>query len=307
VAKRIPTDLGDVERTAPTKFRKPAAVEQAEEQVRRTGRLRRIRLDRLQANSHQPSRRHHDVADLAESIATHGMLHPPIVRRTKRNRYEVVAGHRRVAAWRALAFSGRAGPEMLVSVLDDVDDRSLLRLMVAENHHREAPDVLHEAETLGRYAALLATELGREPTVRELAAEVPPERTCVQRLLTIYRALQDEELSPLVRGADIQDKSLLYRVLRAPELLTTRAALESAAAGGAAEDLEAIITPRKRKRPGGRPPKAVTRHDRGEGAYDLTLRVRVTMRPDEVSQALAEAERAVADLRAMRTRLEELP
>jgi hypothetical protein len=51
----------------------------------------------------------------------------------------------------------------------------------------------------------------------------------------------------------------------------------------------------------------VTRHDRGEGAYDLTLRVRVTMRPDEVSQALAEAERAVADLRAMRTRLEELP
>jgi ParB/RepB/Spo0J family partition protein len=297
VAKRVPSDIGSVERTEPTRFRQPIDVEQAEEHVRRAGRLRRIRIDRLHANAHQDSRRHHDVADLAESIAAHGVLHPPVVRRTRRGRYEIVAGHRRVAAWRLLVFERRVEADMLVSVLEDVDDRALLRLMVAENYHREAPDVLHEAQTLGRYAALLAAELGRDPTVRELTAEVPPGRTSVHRLLTIQRALEHPELSALVRGADIQDKSLLYRVLRAPEFSVTRTALECAAAGGSAEEVEAIIAPPRNKHAGGRPPKPVTRSIREDGGYDLTLRVRPAMPLEQVAEALAEAKRAVADLR----------
>src|SRR5690606_37739530 len=128
---------------------------------------------------------------------------------------------------------------------------------------------------LGRYAALLAGDLGRDPTVRELAAEVPPGRTSVQQLLTIYRALEHPELGRLVRAADKLDKSLLYKVLRASDFSTVRTALECASAGGGPKDIEAILAPPRTRQ--GRPQKPVVRKERAGGGYDLTLRVRPDM------------------------------
>lgn len=302
MTKSFPDDIGRVERQAATRFDDAPAVRVHEERLRQGASFRRVRMDRIRPNSQQSERRREGVADLAQSILAHGLIHPPILRRVDRGRYEIVAGHRRTEAWQILVLEGKLPAAMPAFVHDHLDDTTVLRLMIAENHHRSEPDVIHDALTIGRYAVELKERLGRGPTVRELAAEIPPGKSAIQECLVIYRGLQDERLAPLVRQADRLGKSLLSTILSASEFSTTKVALEQAAAGASAQEVREFLEandPKYRRQKGGRPQKSVVRTSRGDW-YDLTLRVRGAMSDDAIEETINAAEAMLADLRALR-------
>jgi ParB family chromosome partitioning protein len=123
-----------------------------------------VELDLIDASPLQP-RTHFDEAaleQLAQSIVSHGVVQPVVLRR-KGERYELVAGERRLRAARM------AGLTRIPAVVRDIPDRDLLELALIENIQREDLNPIEEAqaykkliETVGLTQESLADRVGRD-------------------------------------------------------------------------------------------------------------------------------------------------
>lgn len=108
-----------------------------------------------------------DVAELAASIESQGLLNPPLLRDAGDGNYEVIAGQRRLLACR------RLGWVEVASLVRQLDDGEALAASLSENVQRADMDPLDKAlaikaleEMLGSLAAV-AHRLGLSlPTVR---------------------------------------------------------------------------------------------------------------------------------------------
>lgn len=87
-----------------------------------------ISLDRIDPFPNHPFKVIHDeeLDKLAESIKEYGVFNR-IILRPKGNRYEIIAGHRRVAA------SKHAGKETIPAIVEEMDDERATMIMVDSN------------------------------------------------------------------------------------------------------------------------------------------------------------------------------
>ena len=123
-----------------------------------------VDLDSIVPGPMQP-RTHFDEASLeslAESIRTHGVVQPLLVRR-RDNGFELIAGERR---WRAAKLAGLTRVPVVVK---EVPDESLLEIALIENIQREDLNPIEEAqaykkliETVGLTQEALASRVGRD-------------------------------------------------------------------------------------------------------------------------------------------------
>ena len=123
-----------------------------------------VEIDSIVPGPMQP-RTHFDEASLdslAESIRTHGIVQPLLVRR-RDGGYELIAGERR---WRAAKL---AGISRVPVVIREVPDDNLLEIALIENIQRENLNPIEEAqaykkliETVGLTQESLATRVGRD-------------------------------------------------------------------------------------------------------------------------------------------------
>lgn len=102
------------------------------------------------------------LENLAESIKTHGIVQPLLVRRRGEG-FELIAGERR---WRAAKLAGLTRVPVLVK---DVADQNLLEIALIENIQREDLNPIEEAqaykrliESVGLTQEALATRVGRD-------------------------------------------------------------------------------------------------------------------------------------------------
>ena len=102
-------------------------------------------IDLLQPNPLQPRQQidEHGLDELAQSIRSHGVIQPILVRKTG-DRYEIVAGERR---WRA---AQRAGLLKVPVVVRDVPDEHRLEVALIENIQRENLNPMEEAHAYRR-------------------------------------------------------------------------------------------------------------------------------------------------------------
>ena len=100
----------------------------------------------LQAGKYQPRTRMDPVslAELAESIKAQGVIQPVLVRRIDGERYEIIAGERRVRAARL------AGLAEVPVVIREVADSVAAAMALIENIQREELNPLEEAQGLQR-------------------------------------------------------------------------------------------------------------------------------------------------------------
>ncbi len=123
-----------------------------------------VELESIVPSSMQP-RTHFDEASLqglAESIRSHGIVQPLLVRR-RGDGYELIAGERR---WRAARLAGLTRVPVVVK---EVPDDSLLEIALIENIQREDLNPIEEAqaykkliETVGLTQEALASRVGRD-------------------------------------------------------------------------------------------------------------------------------------------------
>ena len=102
------------------------------------------------------------LESLAESIKTHGIVQPLLVRRQGEG-FELIAGERR---WRAAKLAGLTRVPVLVK---DIADQNLLEIALIENIQREDLNPIEDAqaykrliENVGLTQEALATRIGRD-------------------------------------------------------------------------------------------------------------------------------------------------
>jgi len=150
--------------------------------------LKELPLSTIVANRRQP-RRHFDeesIAALAESIASHGVVQPIVVRPCG-EQYEIIAGERR---WRAAV---RAGVATIPAVIRKSDDQQSLQLALIENLQRDDLSAIEEAQAY----KMLIDEYGM--THENLSKAVGRSRTAISNTMRLLN-LPEEIKHMVVEG-----------------------------------------------------------------------------------------------------------
>lgn len=152
-----------------------------------------IALDRIDPFPNHPFKVIHDeeLAKLAESIKEYGVFNR-IILRPKGNRYELVAGHRRVAA------SKLAGKETIPAIVEEMDDERATMIMVDSNL-RQRQELLPSEKAFayklrldamkrqGQRSDLTSDQVGQKSkySVEILAEEAGESKNQVQRFIRL--------------------------------------------------------------------------------------------------------------------------
>lgn len=182
-----------------------------------------LKISEIEPNRDQPRKDFNEEAlrELADSIATHGVLQPLLVRPIAGGGYQLVAGERR---WRA---SRMAGLSEVPVVIREMTDSEMTQLALIENLQRE--DLNSVEEALG-YKSLMETYNLTQDEVAKAVGKSRPAIANVLRLLNlpdeILDMLRDGEISAGHARAllGISDKEEMIKIAKSivPQDLTVR-------------------------------------------------------------------------------------
>jgi ParB family chromosome partitioning protein len=156
-----------------------------------------VDIDLLEANRYQP-RSQYDaqrLEELAQSIATNGVIQPIVVRRLPseglaRQRYQIIAGERR---WRAAQRAGLPRVPVVIKEVAESDHRQQLEMALIENIQRENLNPIEEARAYQRLVDEF--QLRQE----DIAARVGKDRATVANVLRLLK-LPDEVRGNIASG-----------------------------------------------------------------------------------------------------------
>ncbi len=193
-------------------------------------------INEIEPNRDQPRKEFDEVAlaELADSIAQHGLLQPITVRPTSNLRYQIVAGERR---WRA---SRLAGLEKVPVIIRNMTDLECAQIALIENLQREDLNPVEEA--LGYRSLMDAHGLTQE----EVASAVGKSRPTVANSLRLLGLPEDVLL--LVNNGEIsaghgrallsfKDEEAMYK------------AVEYAKKGASVREIERLAAAKPDKKP----------------------------------------------------------
>lgn len=143
-----------------------------------------LKVDQVIPNQFQPRTKFDDekIKELAQTLQTHGMIQPIVVRKKDEEHYEVIAGERRLRAAKLLGW------ETISAIIRDLSDTETASIALIENIQREELSVIDEAKA---YEQLLRMH---ELTQEALAQRLGKSQSTIAnriRLLTLPDAIQD--------------------------------------------------------------------------------------------------------------------
>jgi ParB family chromosome partitioning protein len=146
------------------------------------GGLVQLSVYEIDRNPYQPRKDldEDELQQLAESIKEHGLLQPIVVRRVN-DRYQIIAGERRLRA------ATKAGLEHVHAQVRDVDERQMAELAIVENLQRKDLNPLEKAASFQQYLQTYRC------TQEELAGRLKVNRSTIAnliRLLELPEAVQ---------------------------------------------------------------------------------------------------------------------
>ncbi|MGP4081295.1 ParB/RepB/Spo0J family partition protein [Pseudalkalibacillus sp. R45] len=128
--------------------------------------IQEIKLSEIRPNPYQPRKSFDQKAidELKESIETHGILQPIVVRKSIKG-YEIVVGERRFRAAKEL------GLESIPAIIKDLNEQKMMELALIENLQREDLNPIEEGQA---YASLMQElELTQEQLAHRLGKSRP--------------------------------------------------------------------------------------------------------------------------------------
>ena len=163
------------------KQEKPSAI--TAPSISENQRLWMLPVDKVHPNPNQPRKEFEAQAlkVLSDSIKEKGILQPITVRRTKENKFEIIAGERR---WRA---AQKAGLHEVPAIIRASDDQDSFELAIIENIQRSDLNAMEEAEAYDQLMQKYSL------TQQEISQKVGKERATVAnalRLLSLPPAIK---------------------------------------------------------------------------------------------------------------------
>ena len=168
--------------------------------------VQEVELEQINAGRFQPRENFNEESlnELTESIKKHGVLSPILVRELGLNKYEVIAGERRLRA------SIKAGLETIPCLIDQKKDQDALESALIENLQREDLNAVEEARGYDR----LKREFGL--TQDEVATSTGKARSTIANSLRIL-SLPQKVLNYLAAGKIEKGHAKLLASLDAKE------------------------------------------------------------------------------------------
>lgn len=168
--------------------------------------VQEVELEQINAGRFQPRENFNEESlnELTESIKKHGVLSPILVRELGLNKYEVIAGERRLRA------SLKAGLETIPCLIDQKKDQDALESALIENLQREDLNAVEEARGYDR----LKREFGL--TQDEVATSTGKARSTIANSLRIL-SLPQKVLDYLAAGKIEKGHAKLLASLNAKE------------------------------------------------------------------------------------------
>ena len=168
--------------------------------------VQEVELEQINAGRFQPRENFNEESlnELTKSIKKHGVLSPILVRELGLNKYEVIAGERRLRA------SLKAGLETIPCLIDQKKDQDALESALIENLQREDLNAVEEARGYDR----LKREFGL--TQDEVASSTGKARSTIANSLRIL-SLPQKVLDYLAAGKIEKGHAKLLASLDAKE------------------------------------------------------------------------------------------
>lgn len=177
---------------------KPETENDSKEEGYNADEVVQVPVERVQPNRYQPRAifNNEKISELAQTIHTHGMIQPIVLRRLNDEEYELIAGERR---WRAVQSLGW---ETVPAIIREMNDSQTASVALIENLQREELTVIEEAVA---YAKLIEIH---ELTQEALAQRLGKSQSTIAnklRLLKLPKAVQQA----------VMDKKITERHARA--------------------------------------------------------------------------------------------
>ena len=189
-----------------------------------------LKLAALQPGKYQPRTRMDEgsLYELAESIKAQGVMQPILVRPVGANRYEIIAGERRMRAAKL------AGLDEVPVLVKDVPDEAAAAMSLIENIQREDLNPLEEAQGLKR----LTDEFGL--THEQAAQAVGRSRSAASNLLRLLHLTEPVQQMLMAGDLDMgHARALLAHGGRAADPARRRGGIAQAVSVREAEKLVA--------------------------------------------------------------------
>lgn len=179
------------------------------------------------------------IKELAQTIHTHGMIQPIIVRKLEEDTYELIAGERR---WRAVKSLEWENVSVIIRNMDDTETASVALI---ENLQREELTVVEEANAYAQLLQLhsltqeaLAQRLGKSQStiankLRLLKLPEEVQQALLEKVITERHAralisLKDAELQVnmlyeiIEQGLNVKQTELRVKALKNPKKIKTK-------------------------------------------------------------------------------------
>ena len=172
--------------------------------------VKEIELSSISAGRFQPRSNFNEqkLSELTDSIKNHGVLSPILVRELGLNKFEVIAGERRLRA------SKQAGLETIPCLIDQKKDQDALESALIENLQREDLNAVEEARGYDR----LKREFGL--TQEEIAKSTGKARSTIANSLRLL-SLPTSILEMLASGQIEKGHAKILASMDAKEALKT--------------------------------------------------------------------------------------
>src|SRR5699024_2285540 len=101
-----------------------------------------LNVEQVVPNEYQPRTLFDDekIQELAQTLQTHGMIQPIVVRKKDEDLYEVIAGERRLRAAKSLGW------KQISAIIRQLNDTETASIALIENIQREELSVIEEAK-----------------------------------------------------------------------------------------------------------------------------------------------------------------
>ena len=153
--------------------------------------VKMIKVDKISPNPYQPRTdfNEEDIKELAESIDNFGLIQPLTLRKKKDNKYELIAGERRL---RAAKYNGL---DKVPCIVNDFSNEEMAEIALIENLQRKDLDFIEESMA---YSKLIEKF---NLTQKELANKLGKSQSTIAnklRILNLPEEIKDKLRNPLI-------------------------------------------------------------------------------------------------------------